>query len=135
MSSRALSWATSVEHFVGGDGVGRGDEVAGKTEFGAGLHLVADVDLGGGHVAHEHGGEAGPHAAWGECAHFFGDFLLDGCGDGRAIENLRHSWLQRFMVSPRAGQPALNRRGSCNMRPVCRLNIRRCWIAGRHIGL
>ncbi len=53
-----------VEHVFGGDVVGRGDEVAVNAEFGAGLHLAADVDLRGGDVADQDRGEAGPDALW-----------------------------------------------------------------------
>ncbi len=94
MSSRALSSATSVEHLFGGNRVGRRDEIAVEAELGAGLHLAADVDLGRGHVAHQHRGQPRPNALGGKRLHFFGHFLLDGRGNGRAIENLRHVTLQ-----------------------------------------
>jgi hypothetical protein len=92
-----------VEHVFGGDGVGRGDEVAEDAELGAGLHLAADVNLRCGVMAHQHSRQAGPNALGGQLLHFFSDFLLDGGGDCRAIENRWHHSLQRFMVSLRAG--------------------------------
>ncbi len=98
MSSRALRACDEVEHVLGGDGVGRGDEVAVEAEFGAGLHLAAHVDFRGGHVADEHGGEAGANALGGEAFYFLGDFLLDLSGDGGAIENPGHSCLQDYRI-------------------------------------
>ena len=53
-------------------------------------------------MAHKHRGQAGTDALVGEQFHFFGDFLLDGGGDGGAVENPGHHWLQRFIVPLRA---------------------------------
>jgi len=78
------------EHLGGGDGVGRGDEVAEDAQFLAGFDFAADVNLRGGHVADEDGGEAGTDAAGGELLYVFRDFLLDLGGDGCAIEDFRH---------------------------------------------
>ena len=83
-----------LEHLLGGDGGRRRDEVAIDAKLGAGLHLVADVDLRRGHVAHQHRSQPRPNAVRGQRADLFGHFLLDGCGNGRAIENLRHLVLQ-----------------------------------------
>ncbi len=80
-----------VEHGFSSDVLGRRDEVAVDAEFGAGLDLVADVNLRGGDVADEHGGEAGADALGGEDADFFGDFLLDCGGNGGAVEDSWHS--------------------------------------------
>jgi hypothetical protein len=41
-------------------------------------------------MADEHCGEAGTDALRGEQFYFFGDFLLDGGGDGGAVENPGH---------------------------------------------
>ena len=51
-------------HLFGGDGVGRRDEVAVDPEFGAGLHLAANVNLRCCHVAHQHRGQARLDATW-----------------------------------------------------------------------
>jgi hypothetical protein len=51
-----------IEHGFSGDVFGRGDEVAEDAELGAGLDLVADVNLRGGDVADKHRGEPGPDA-------------------------------------------------------------------------
>jgi hypothetical protein len=45
-------------------------------------------------MANENSGEAGANAPGGEGARFFSDFLLDGGGDGRAVENLGHAVLR-----------------------------------------
>ena len=77
------------------------DEVAVEAEFGAGLHLAADVDLRCGDMAHQHCGQAGPDALCGERADLFGNFLLDRGGDGGAVEDFWHQ------ISPRIHRIAL----------------------------
>ena len=56
------------------------------------LHLVADVNLRGGHVAHQHRRQTGPDALRRQRANLFGHFLLDCRGNRRAVENSWHSF-------------------------------------------
>src|SRR6516164_1994504 len=58
-----------VEHLLGRDSVGRRDEVAVETEFGASLHFAADVDLRGGHVADENRCQSRSNAMAGQSTH------------------------------------------------------------------
>ncbi len=101
----AIEGGNEVEHGFGGDVLGWRDEVAEDAEFGAGLDFVADVDLGGGDVADEDCGEAGTNALGGKDADIFGDFLLNGGGDGGAVEDSWHScapWLHRIAFRRKA---------------------------------
>ncbi len=82
------------EHFFSGDCAGRGDEVAIEAKLGAGLDLAADVDLRCRNMTHKHGGKPRLDAVGSEREDLFGHFLLDGCGNGRAVEDLWHSLLQ-----------------------------------------
>jgi hypothetical protein len=77
------------DHLRGGDRLWRRDLLAVDAELLAGLDLVAHVDLGGGVVAHEHGGEAGTEALRGEGAHLGADFIFDLRGDLGAVEKGR----------------------------------------------
>ena len=87
------------EHLFGGDGFGRGDEVARNAQIGAGLHLAADINLRRRHMAHQHRRQPRPYALGCQQLHLFGHFLLDCRGNRGAIENLWHSSLHRTIVS------------------------------------
>ena len=102
ISSRALSCGDEREHFFGGDVGGRRDQVAVDAKLGAGLHLVADVNLRCRHVAHQHRRQSRPDAVRGQLANLFGHFLLDGGGNRRAIENLLPSFCLQIHVSLRS---------------------------------
>ena len=54
-------------------------------------------------MADQNGGEAGADALCGEGFNFFSNFLLDGGGDGGAVEDFWHSSLPESSYRFRAG--------------------------------
>ncbi len=105
-----------LHHLFSGDGGRRRNKVAENAQVGTALHFAADVDLRGGHVAHQHRRQARLDAARGQRPDLFGHLLLDRRGQRHAIENSRHLALLRFIVSPlasaaeHAALPTLKRR-------------------------
>jgi hypothetical protein len=95
-----------VKHFPRGDSIWRREEIAEEAQFSAGLHLAADVNLGGSDITDQHCCETGADALSGERADLLSDFLLDGGGYGRAVENDWHLPLPSFIVSPHSPEGA-----------------------------
>ena len=82
----AVQRAHQVENVAVGRGGGEVEDAAVHAYPGAGLDLVADVNVGGGVVADEHGGEAGADAFVTECAYVTGGLVKDCGGDRGAVD-------------------------------------------------
>ena len=78
------------EQLFGGDGGGRRKGLARDAQFGAGLHLVAHVDLGSGIVADQHDGQSRRARGRGQRCHARPQIAQDLVADAVSIKDCGH---------------------------------------------